>query len=159
VLAGRLFGIPVKGTHAHSWVMAFASELKPPGLGRGHAQQHHLLVDTYDSLEGVDHAITVGRWLREHGRKLQGVRLDSGDLAYLSAEARKRLDEAGFEDAIVVASNDLDEHIIESLKLQGARIGVWGVGTKLATASTTRRSAVSTSSPRCAGPARAGNPR
>jgi nicotinate phosphoribosyltransferase len=92
------------------------------------------LVDTYDTLAGVDRAIEVGRALRARGHEMVGVRLDSGDLAYLSIEARRRLDAAGFPDAAVVASNDLDEHVISSLKEQGAAIGVWGVGTKLVTA-------------------------
>ena len=92
------------------------------------------LVDTYDTLEGVRRAIEVGRKLREQGHEMVGIRLDSGDLAYLSIEARKLLDAAGFPKAQIVASNDLDERIIESLKQQGATIAVWGVGTKLATA-------------------------
>jgi nicotinate phosphoribosyltransferase len=92
------------------------------------------LVDTFDSLEGVRRAVQVGRRLRQQGHELGGIRLDSGDLAYLSIEARKILDAAGFKDAMIVASNDLDEHIIESLKLQGAKVDVWGVGTKLVTA-------------------------
>lgn len=135
VLAGRLFGIPVKGTHAHSWVMSFADERQ---AFRAYAEAMPnncvFLVDTYDTLEGVRRAVEVGRWLREQGHEMVGVRLDSGDLAYLSIEARRILDEAGFPRAAVVASNDLDEHVIESLKDQGATIGVWGVGTKLATA-------------------------
>ena len=85
------------------------------------------LVDTYDSLEGVGHAIEVGQRLRDSGHRMIGVRLDSGDLAYLSVEARRMLDEAGFEDAVILASNNLDEHLISSLKEQGATIGVWGV--------------------------------
>ena len=93
-----------------------------------------LLVDTYDTLRGVGHAIETGRKLRERGYTLAGIRLDSGDLAYLSIEARKLLDTAGFTDTLIVASNDLDETIIGSLKQQGARIDVWGVGTKLVTA-------------------------
>ena len=92
------------------------------------------LVDTYDTLAGVRKAIEVGRHLRERGHELLGIRLDSGDLAYLSIEARKLLDEAGFPDAAIIASNDLDEHLIENLKQQGATINVWGVGTRLATA-------------------------
>jgi nicotinate phosphoribosyltransferase len=92
-----------------------------------------LLVDTYDSLVGVAHAIETGRRLRARGGKLAGIRLDSGDLAYLSIEARRMLDEAGFADTRIVASNDLDEHLITSLRGQGARIDVWGVGTKLDT--------------------------
>jgi nicotinate phosphoribosyltransferase len=92
------------------------------------------LVDTYDTLDGVRHAIEVGRVLRQRGKELIGIRLDSGDLAWLSTQARKLLDEAGFSKAAIVASNDLDEHLIQSLKLEGAAIGVWGVGTKLCTA-------------------------
>jgi nicotinate phosphoribosyltransferase len=92
------------------------------------------LVDTYDTLEGVRRAVHVGKQLRQRGHEMVGIRLDSGDLAYLSIEARKILDDADFHDAVIVASNDLDEQIIESLKLQGANISIWGVGTKLATA-------------------------
>src|SRR3989475_12372621 len=92
------------------------------------------LVDTYNSLEGVRRAIQIGQKLRQRGHELAGIRLDSGDLAFLSIEARKLLDQAGFTKAVIVGSNDLDEHIIESLKLQGATINVWGVGTKLVTA-------------------------
>lgn len=135
VLAGQLLGIPVKGTHAHSWVMSFGSELEA-FLAYARAMPHNctLLVDTYDTIEGVRHAITAGRELRQSGHDLAGIRLDSGDLAALSIEARAMLDEAGFTNASIVASNDLDEQLIESLKLQGARINVWGVGTKLVTA-------------------------
>src|SRR2546427_4640921 len=92
------------------------------------------LVDTYNSLEGVRRAIQIGQKLRQRGHELAGIRLDSGDLAFLSIEARKLLDQAGFTKAVIVGSNDLDEHIIESLKLQGAAINVWGVGTRLVTA-------------------------
>src|SRR5207248_3319128 len=92
------------------------------------------LVDTYDTVDGVARAIEAGRWLRSQGHEMAGIRLDSGDLAYLSIEARRMLDAAGFPKALIVASNDLDEHIIASLKQQGARIGMWGVGTKLVTA-------------------------
>jgi len=134
VLAGRLFGIPVKGTHAHSWVMAFDSELES---FRAYAQAMPnnciFLVDTYDTLEGVRHAVTVGRELRQRGHEMVGIRLDSGDLAYLSIEARKILDGGGFPDAVIIGSSDLDEYIIDSLKEQGARINVWGVGTRLVT--------------------------
>src|ERR1700749_3342487 len=91
------------------------------------------LVDTYDTLKGVAHAITVGKELREAGHELNGVRLDSGDLAHLSIEARRMLDEAGFPNAKIVASNDLDEHLIDDIIDQGARIDAWGVGTKLIT--------------------------
>ena len=135
VLAGKLYGIPVRGTHAHSWVMSFDDERE---AFRAYAEAMPnncvFLVDTYDTLEGVRHAVETGCWLRERGHEMAGIRLDSGDLAWLSIEARKILDEAGFPKAIIVASNDLDEHIIASLKNQGAKISVWGVGTKLVTA-------------------------
>jgi len=135
VLAGRFFGIPVKGTHAHSWVMCFDEELEAfKAYARAMPNNCVFLVDTYDTVQGVKNAIEVGNWLRGEGHEMVGVRLDSGDLAWLSIEARRLLDEAGFEKAAIVASNDLDESIITSLKDQGARIGVWGVGTKLATA-------------------------
>ena len=135
VLAGKQFGIPVKGTHAHSWVMAFDDELAAfEGYAEAMPNNCVFLVDTYDTLEGVRNAVRVGRQLRERGHEMVGIRLDSGDLAYLSIEARKILDAGGFPAATIVASNNLDEHIIESLKSQGARIAVWGVGTKLATA-------------------------
>lgn len=135
VVAGKRYGIPVAGTHAHSWVMAFDSELEAfQAYAAAMPGNCILLVDTYDSLQGVRHAVEVGRRLRDGGHELNGIRLDSGDLAYLSIEARKILDAGGFPDARIVASNDLDEHIIASLKQQGAAIQVWGVGTKLVTA-------------------------
>ena len=135
VLAGKLYDIPVRGTHAHSWVMSFDSELEAfEAYARVMPNNVTLLVDTYDTLQGVRNAIEAGRQLRERGHKLAGIRLDSGDLAYLSIEARKLLDEAGFQDTAIVASNDLDETIISSLKQQGAKINIWGVGTKLVTA-------------------------
>lgn len=135
VLAGKEFGIPVKGTHAHSWVMAFNSEMEAfEAYARVMPDNCLLLVDTYDTLEGVRHAVEIGKRLRASGHELLGVRLDSGDLAYLSIEARKILDDAGFQRAAIVASNELDEHIIESLKQQGAAISMWGVGTRLVTA-------------------------
>jgi nicotinate phosphoribosyltransferase len=135
VLAGQIFGMPVKGTHAHSWVMSFDEELESfRAYAEAMPNNCVFLVDTYDTLEGVQRAIEVGRWLRERGHEMVGVRLDSGDLAYLSIEARRMLDEAGFSKATIIASNDLDEHIIASLKQQNARINVWGVGTKLVTA-------------------------
>ncbi len=135
VLAGKLFGIPVKGTHAHSWVMSFDDELSAfESYASVMPNNCVFLVDTYDTIEGVRKAIEVGRKLRETGHEMVGVRLDSGDLAYLSIEARRLLDEAGFPNAAIVASNDLDEGIIASLKDQGAKIAVWGVGTKLVTA-------------------------
>ncbi len=135
VLAGQRFGIPTRGTHAHSWVMSFDDE---DDAFRAWADampgNSILLVDTYDSLDGVRRAAEIGRAMRARGQQLGGIRLDSGDLAYLSIEARKLLDEAGLPDAKIVASSDLDEHVILSLEQQGARIDVWGVGTRLVTA-------------------------
>lgn len=134
LLAGKLFGIPVKGTHAHSWVMSFDDEFEAfKKYALAMPNNCVFLVDTYDTLAGVERAIEVGRWLKSTGHKMLGIRLDSGDLAYLSKVARKMLDEAGFSDSIIIASNDLDEHIISSLKEQGAKIGMWGVGTRLTT--------------------------
>lgn len=137
VLTGKLFNVPVKGTHAHSWIMSFPSELD---AFRAYAELYPegciLLVDTYNTLEqGVPNAIKVFNEMKEKGikPKLYGIRLDSGDLAYLSKKARVMLDEAGFKDAIISASSDLDENLISSLKLQGAQISLWGVGTKLIT--------------------------
>ena len=135
VLAGKVFGIPVKGTHAHSWVMAFDDELEAfEAYAKAMPNNCIFLVDTYDSLAGVRHAVEAGKRLRKRGHKLGGIRLDSGDLAYLSIEARKILDAAGFQDALIVGSNDLNEHLITSLKQQGAAINLWGVGTMLVTA-------------------------
>ena len=135
VLAGKLYGIPVKGTHAHSWVMSFDTEQEAFDTYADVMPNNvTLLVDSYDTLQGVRHAIETGKKLRQRGYQLAGIRLDSGDLAYLSIEARKLLDDAGFTDTVIVASNDLDETIINSLKQQGAQITVWGVGTKLVTA-------------------------
>ena len=134
VLAGKLLGIPVRGTHAHSWVMIFDSEPEAfDAYARAMPHNVVLLVDTYDTLQGVRNAIEVGRRLREAGRDLFGIRLDSGDLAWLSIEARKLLDAAGFAGTRILASNELDEHVIESLKTQGAKITSWGVGTRLVT--------------------------
>jgi len=135
VLAGKLFGIPVRGTHAHSWITAFDDEVESfRAFARAMPGNTIFLVDTYNSLDGVRHAIEVGKELEKEGKKFYGIRLDSGDLAYLSIEARRLLDEAGFSDTYIVASNELDEHVIASLKKQGSTIAVWGVGTKLATA-------------------------
>lgn len=135
VLAGMKFGIPVRGTHAHSWVMSFESEQEAfQAYAEAMPNNCVFLVDTYDTVEGVRRAIEVGRSLQKRGHRLVGIRLDSGDLASLSLSARSLLDEAGFGDTKIVASNDLDERLIQSLKLQGARIDVWGVGTKLVTA-------------------------
>jgi nicotinate phosphoribosyltransferase len=135
VLAGKRFGIPVRGTHAHSWVMSFDTEREAfEAYADAMPNNCVLLVDTYDTLGGVQNAIAVGERLRQQGKRLLGIRLDSGDLAWLSVEARKLLDQAGFHDTSIVASNDLDEQLIESLKHQDAAISVWGVGTKLVTA-------------------------
>lgn len=135
LLAGKTLGIPVKGTHAHSWVMSFDNELESfSAYAQAMPNNCIFLVDTYDTIEGVANAIEIGNQLKAAGHRMVGIRLDSGDLAYLSVVGRKMLDEAGFADAVIVASNDLDEYTISSLKQQGAKIGVWGVGTRLATA-------------------------
>jgi nicotinate phosphoribosyltransferase len=134
VLAGQLFGIPVRGTHAHSWVMSFAEE-KTAFEQYAHALPNNLtfLVDTYNTLEGVKTAIQTVKNMKINNNMF-GIRLDSGDLAALSISARQLLDEAGFPNAKIVASNDLDEYEIEKLKKRGAKIDIWGVGTKLVTA-------------------------
>ncbi len=135
VLAAARYGLPVRGTHAHSWVMAFDSEEEAfASYANFFPHNSVLLVDTYDTLEGVKKAMDVGLTLREKGADLMGIRLDSGDLAYLSKEARKILDAGGFSNTKIVASNDLDERLISSLKVQGAPIDIWGVGTKMVTA-------------------------
>ncbi len=138
VLCGQLFDVPVKGTHAHSWIMSFSDEYTAfKAYSRIYPNACILLVDTYDTLKsGVPNAIRVFQEMKEEGtlKKGYGIRLDSGDLAYLSKKARKMLDEAGFPDAIISASNDLDEYLIDSLKQQGAAITSWGVGTHLITA-------------------------
>ncbi|MBW3629865.1 MAG: nicotinate phosphoribosyltransferase [Gemmatimonadetes bacterium] len=135
VLAGKLHGIPVRGTHAHSWVMAFASEVEAfEAYAEAMPNNCVFLVDTFDTLQGVRNAVRVGQRLRDTGHRLLGIRLDSGDLAYLSIEARRILDEAGFQDASIFASSELNEQIIASLKQQGAAIDRWAVGTQLATA-------------------------
>ncbi len=137
VLAGKMFGVPIRGTHAHSWIMSFPDELT---AFRKYAKLYPtaciLLVDTYDTLKsGIPNAIKVFKEMRGAGIPLTfyGIRLDSGDLAYLSKKAKKMLDEAGFTDAVISASNDLDETLINSLKIQGATINSWGVGTNLIT--------------------------
>ena len=134
-LAGQAFGIPVSGTHAHSWIMSFESELEAFRAYAGlYPESCNLLVDTYDTLEsGVPNAITVGLELQAKGHQLKGLRLDSGDLAHLSKRAREMLDEAGLTFTKIVASNDLDENLIADLLDQGARIDIWGVGTNLVT--------------------------
>ena len=135
VLTAQMFGATAAGTHAHSWVMSFPDELS---AFRAYANTFPsgcmLLVDTYDTLKsGIPNAITVFKELREKGYEPVGVRLDSGDLAYLSKQARKMLDDAGFTNARIFASSDLDEYTIADLKQQGAKIDVWGVGTRLIT--------------------------
>ncbi|MBE0476553.1 MAG: nicotinate phosphoribosyltransferase [Coriobacteriia bacterium] len=135
VLAARLFGIPAIGTHAHSWVMAFPSEAEAfEAYADALPNNGTFLVDTYDTLEGVRRAVAAARRLRERGHEMIGVRIDSGDLAGLSVGARAILDEAGFPDAVVVASSDLDEHVVAGLIAEGAAIDVFGVGTRLAAA-------------------------
>ena len=135
VLAGKMFDIPVSGTHAHSWVMNFDSEYEAfKAYAETYPDATLLLVDTYDTLRsGIPNAIKVFKELRAKGKKPIGIRLDSGDLSYLTKKAREMLDEAGFEDAIICASGDLDEKLIQSLKIQGAKINSWGIGTKLIT--------------------------
>lgn len=137
VLTGQMWNIPVKGTHAHSWIMSFEDEYT---AFKTYASMYPsaciLLVDTYDTLHsGVPNAIRVFKEMKEAGIELgyYGIRLDSGDLAYISKKARKMLDEAGFTDAVISASSDLDEYLIDSLKAQGAKITSWGVGTNLIT--------------------------
>lgn len=135
VLAAARFGIPAVGTHAHSWVMAFDSEEAAfEAYATAMPDNCTLLVDTYDTLEGVHRAAEVGRRLAESGHRMFGIRIDSGDLAWLSRRAREILDAAGLADVRIVASNELDEYLIDSLKEQGAAIDIWGVGTKLVTA-------------------------
>lgn len=137
VLTGEMFKVPISGTHAHSWIMSFEDEYT---AFKAYADLYPhaciLLVDTYDTLKsGVPNAIRVFKELRDAGIKPRkyGIRIDSGDLAYLSKEAYRMLAEAGFEDAIISASSDLDEYLITSLKNQGAKINMWGVGTNLIT--------------------------
>ncbi|MBI5816716.1 MAG: nicotinate phosphoribosyltransferase [Nitrospinae bacterium] len=135
VQAGKIYGIPVRGTHAHSWVTAFDNELAAfRKFAEIFPDNCVLLVDTYDTLKsGVPNAITVGLEMKSRGERLGGIRLDSGDLAFLSAESRKMLDAAGLEDVKIVASNELDEYIIHDMNAQGARIDIYGVGTRLVT--------------------------
>lgn len=136
VLAGMVYGLPVRGTHAHSWVQAFADELTAfRAYAATFPDSTILLVDTYNTLKsGVPNAITVAGELREQGHTLRGIRLDSGDLAYLSREARRMLDEAGFPEVRILASNELDEQVIDSIRDEDGRVDIYGVGTKLATA-------------------------
>lgn len=140
VLAGQMFGIPISGTMAHSWVMCFDSEYEAfKAYAENYPDSTVLLVDTYDVLKsGVPNAIKVAcEVLAPLGKRLKGIRIDSGDLAYLSKEARKLLDEAGLKDCIIMASNSLDEYTIYSLNRQGARLDGYGVGEKLITSSST----------------------
>lgn len=135
VLAGKIHGIPVRGTHAHSWVMAFESETQAfESFAKAMSQNCVLLVDTYDTREGVRQAITVAKRLRHQGVTLDGIRLDSGDLVTLSIEARRALDQAGLHETKVIASNDLDEFRIVELKQRGARVDTWGIGTRIVAA-------------------------
>lgn len=135
VLAGQMFDVDCKGTHAHSWVMSYPSELEAfRAFAKVYPDNCLLLVDTYDSLRsGIPNAITVFKELKAAGHKPVGIRLDSGDLAYLSKKARKMLDEAGFKDAIIFVSGDIDENVLQQLNIQGAKTDVYGVGTKLIT--------------------------
>lgn len=137
VLTGQMFNVPVKGTHAHSWIMSFPDEYTAfKTYAKLYPDSCILLVDTYDVLDsGIPNAIRVFQEMRDAGIDLKGygIRIDSGDLAYLSKKAYKMLSDAGFEDAIISASSDLDEYLIDSLKTQGAKINSWGVGTNLIT--------------------------
>lgn len=137
VLAGKMFDVPVLGTHAHSWIMSFPDEYTAfKNYSELYPTKCTLLVDTYDTLKsGVPNAIRVFQEMKDAGIPLKdyGIRLDSGDLAYLSKKARKLLDDAGFTDAVIAASSDLDEYLVNSLKTQGAKITSWGVGTNLIT--------------------------
>jgi nicotinate phosphoribosyltransferase len=134
-LAGKMFGLPVRGTMAHSWIMAFASEREAfEKYAEIYPDGAVLLIDTYDTLgSGIDNAVAVGQKLKAQGHSNFGVRLDSGDLEYLSKKVRARLDQAGLTEARITASNELDEHIIEQLSTRGAPIDAWGVGTNLVT--------------------------
>ena len=135
VWAGRYYDIPVKGTHAHAWVMSFPTEIDAfEAYAEAMPNNCTFLVDTYDTVEGVKKAIRVGHQLRKRGHEMMGIRLDSGDLAGLSIKSRQLLDEGGFPDAKIVASDSLDEYAVKELKSRGARIDVWGIGTNLVTA-------------------------
>ncbi|HVV69367.1 MAG TPA: nicotinate phosphoribosyltransferase [Gammaproteobacteria bacterium] len=135
VLAGQLYHIPAMGTQAHSWIMAFDDELSAfAGFAKAMPTNVILLVDTYNTLQGIHNAIKIGKTLHEQGHKLLAIRLDSGDLAVLSQAGRKMLDAAGFQETQILASGDLDEYSIANLKANGAAIDLWGVGTRLVTA-------------------------
>ena len=133
--AGKAFGLPVAGTQAHSWVMSFRTELEAfRAYATSFPDDCVLLVDTYDTLRsGIPNAITVAKELEAGGHKLSGVRLDSGDLAYLSRESRRLLDEAGLTHVKILASNELDEHVIQSIRSEGGLVDLYGVGTRLVT--------------------------
>ena len=133
--AGKAFGLPVAGTQAHSWVMSFRSEIEAfRAYATAFPDDCVLLVDTYDTIRsGIPNAITVAKELEAGGHKLSGVRLDSGDLAYLSRESRRLLDEAGLNHVKILASNELDEHVIQSIRSEGGQVDLYGVGTRLAT--------------------------
>jgi nicotinate phosphoribosyltransferase len=134
VKAGKLFGIPIRGTHAHSWVESFDGEIESfEAFAEVFPEGCVLLVDTYDTLEGVRNAVKVAEKMRQSGKELFGIRIDSGDLAYYSKAARQILDKAHFPEVKILASSDLDEWIIESLRDQGAPIDIWCVGTRLMT--------------------------
>lgn len=135
VLAGKTYGIPVRGTHAHSWIMAFPDELTAfRRYVESFPENCVLLIDTYDTLKsGLPNALVVAAELKAGGHDLGGVRIDSGDLAYLSREVRAAFDAAGFPDVKIVASNELDEYVIESIRAEGGRVDIYGVGTRLAT--------------------------
>ena len=135
VLAGKIFDIPVSGTHSHSWVLAFESELESfKKYASVMPDNCVLLVDTFDTLRGIKNAITVAKELEKLNKKLLGVRIDSGDLSYLSKKARKMLDKENLNYVKIIASNDLDEFLLKSLKYQKSKISIWGIGTKLVTA-------------------------
>lgn len=135
VLAGKLYDIPVRGTHAHSWVTVFPDEISAfSAYAKVMPHNCVLLVDTYNTIQGIKNAIEIGKQLRAEGAELHGVRLDSGDITSLSVRARKLLDEAGFPKTKIIASNSLDEYVIADMKSKGAQVSVWGVGTNLVTA-------------------------
>ena len=134
VLAGKIFNIPVSGTQSHSWILSHDSEIEAfRSFSEVMPDNCILLVDTYDTLKGVEKAIEVGRELKKINKKLLGIRIDSGDLSYLSKKSRKLLDKNGFEDVKIIASNDIDEFILSSLKQQKSKVTVWGIGTRLVT--------------------------
>ncbi|MBP9791589.1 MAG: nicotinate phosphoribosyltransferase [Rickettsiales bacterium] len=133
IIAGKEFGIPVKGTQSHSWIMFFGDEKKAFDEYSDVFTDNTFLVDTYSTMEGVNNAIFIGKQLQKVGKKLVAIRLDSGDLSYLSIKAREKLDAAGFSDTKIIVSNELDEHIIASIKQEGCAIDCWGVGTKMVT--------------------------